>query len=664
VANIKVKDHDANARYLKATGAGTDLDPHVTEHESVQGTHDDLNCNANLQVGDADVGGGNPVPVSDAGGSLTVDNAALAVVGGGAEASALRVTLASDSTGVVSVDDNGGSITIDGAVTVGDGGTALEVQGDAAEDAAAAGNPILAGGRYDATPRTLDDGDVGALALDADGALQVSDGGDSLTVDNAALAVVGGGVEASALRVTLASDSTGVVSVDDNGGSITIDGAVDIGSALPAGANQIGSVIVDDIEDGAGDSVMDAVNDAIRVNVVAGSGSGVSHVDDAAFTVASDDVVPVAGVYQSSPDSVDDGDAGAVRMTAKRVLFVTHETPNGDSMVDDGNDALKVNVVAGSGSGVSHVDDAPFSVGSDDVVPIAGVFDDTSPDSVDEDDAGAVRMSGNRNLYVQVRDAAGNERGLNVDASGNIGVTDAGGALTIDGAVTVGDGGTALEVQGDAAEDAAAAGNPVLAGGRYDATPRTLDDGDVGALALDADGALQVSDGGNSLTVDNAALAVVGGGVEASALRVTLASDSTGVVSVDDNGGSLTVDGTVAVSQAPATSGGYTIYRDIDLDETGISVKGSAGQIYGWFMHNKAASTLYVKFYNSSGAPTVGTDTPILTIPIPAGASANVEFLGGIACSSGIGIGCTTGVADNDTGAPGANEMIVNVFYK
>jgi len=345
VANIKVKDHDANARYLKATGAGTDLDPHVTEHESVQGTHDDLNCNANLQVGDADVGGGNPVPVSDAGGSLTVDNAALAVVGGGAEASALRVTLASDSTGVVSVDDNGGSITIDGAVTVGDGGTALEVQGDAAEDAAAAGNPILAGGRYDATPRTLDDGDVGALALDADGALQVSDGGDSLTVDNAALAVVGGGVEASALRVTLASDSTGVVSVDDNGGS-------------------------------------------------------------------------------------------------------------------------------------------------------------------------------------------------------------------------------------------------------------------------------------------------------------------------------LTVDGTVAVSQAPATSGGYTIYRDIDLDETGISVKGSAGQIYGWFMHNKAASTLYVKFYNSSGAPTVGTDTPILTIPIPAGASANVEFLGGIACSSGIGIGCTTGVADNDTGAPGANEMIVNVFYK
>lgn len=44
--------------------------------------------------------------------------------------------------------------------------------------------------------------------------------------DVASLATVGGGTEASALRVTIANDSTGVVSVDDNGGSITVDGAV------------------------------------------------------------------------------------------------------------------------------------------------------------------------------------------------------------------------------------------------------------------------------------------------------------------------------------------------------------------------------------------------------------------------------------------------------
>lgn len=59
-----------------------------TDVTVVQPTHDNLNANANIQVGDADVANGNPVPVSDAGGSLTVD-------------------------GTVTVTDGGGSITVD-----------------------------------------------------------------------------------------------------------------------------------------------------------------------------------------------------------------------------------------------------------------------------------------------------------------------------------------------------------------------------------------------------------------------------------------------------------------------------------------------------------------------------------------------------------------------
>lgn len=209
----------------------------------------------------------------------------------------------------------------------------------------------------------------------------------------------------------------------------------------------------------------------------------------------------------------------------------------GDSCMDDVNDALQVNVVAGAAGGVSHVDDTPFTPGTSDLVPAGGMFDDVSPDLVDEGDAGVVRMSDRRELYAQIRDAAGNERGLNVDANGNIGVTDGGAALTVDGTVTadagtgpwpvtdnagslsVDDGGTPLEVQGDVAEDAAVGGNPVLVGGRYDATPRTLDDGDAGAVALDADGAVQVSDGGNALTVDGT-VSVEGGNT--SDVKVTL----------------------------------------------------------------------------------------------------------------------------------------------
>ena len=61
-----------------------------------------------------------------------------------------------------------------------------------------------------------------------------------------------------------------------------------------------------------------------------------------------------------------------------------------------------------------------------------------------------------------------------------------------------------------------------------------------------------INDSGNSITVDNPQLSVVGGGTEATAMRVTIANDSTGVVSVDDNGGALTVDGTVAATQSGA----------------------------------------------------------------------------------------------------------------
>lgn len=50
------------------------------------------------------------------------------------------------------------------------------VVGAVAEDAAVAGCPVLVGGRYDATNRDLDDGDVGAPALNADAQLIVDDG--------------------------------------------------------------------------------------------------------------------------------------------------------------------------------------------------------------------------------------------------------------------------------------------------------------------------------------------------------------------------------------------------------------------------------------------------------------------------------------------------------
>lgn len=50
-----------------------DLDSAQDSVEVLQATHDNLNANANIQVANTDVSNANPVPMSDAGGSITVD---------------------------------------------------------------------------------------------------------------------------------------------------------------------------------------------------------------------------------------------------------------------------------------------------------------------------------------------------------------------------------------------------------------------------------------------------------------------------------------------------------------------------------------------------------------------------------------------------------------
>lgn len=122
-------------------------------------------------------------------------------------------------------------------------------------------------------------------------------------------------------------------------------------------------------------------------------------------------------------------------------------------------------------------------------------------------------------------------------------------------------------------------------------------------------------------------------------------------------------DGSQKTKVVPASAGGLSVYRNINQVASGVNIKSSAGQIYGWFLFNRATSVRYVKLYNKTSAPSVGGDTPFMTIPLPTGGGANVNFTSGITFSHGIGIGATTGVGDGDSGAPAANEVIVNIIY-
>ena len=76
--------------------------------------------------------------------------------------------------------------------------------------------------------------------------------------------------------------------------------------------------------------------------------------------------------------------------------------------------------------------------------------------------------------------------------------------------------------------------------------------------------------------------------------------------------------------------------------------KGSAGDLHRIVAYNAAAAVRYLKVYNKATAPTVGTDTPVLTYALPPTASFSVDA-GGFYCSAGISYALTTGAAD----APG-----------
>jgi hypothetical protein len=94
------------------------------------------------------------------------------------------------------------------------------------------------------------------------------------------------------------------------------------------------------------------------------------------------------------------------------------------------------------------------------------------------------------------------------------------------------------------------------------------------------------------------------------------------------------------------------------------SVKGSAGQLYGYSLFNNTASARYVKLYNKASAPSIGSDTPAFTIIVPANGGANVEWKMGIPFGTGIGFGITGGVGDSDTTSVSADDVHGFLLYQ
>lgn len=92
--------------------------------------------------------------------------------------------------------------------------------------------------------------------------------------------------------------------------------------------------------------------------------------------------------------------------------------------------------------------------------------------------------------------------------------------------------------------------------------------------------------------------------------------------------------------------------------------KDSPGILYSLIGFNAAASARYLKVYDKATAPTVGTDTPKLTITLPATTAFSIDWQMPIEFRAGISYALTTGVADNDTGALTAGDITgLNIIF-
>jgi len=270
--------------------------------------------------------------------------------------------------------------------------------------------PVILGQRRDADTTIADtDGDAAPLQLDATGALKVTGGGGGTQVvtDTASTGADTGNLTQTVRQDTLASSTTTT------------------GDFQPLKSDQYGSTYVQPTFDKEGTPTVVSDVEPLPISGTVSTTLGTEIIDDSNFTEFIDTVMPGGAWYNDiAPDAPDENDIGAFRMSSNRVLYQQIRDAAGNERganVNSSNELLTANSVLSS---AGNADDAAFGIATDMVLSLGAVFDDVSPDTVNEGDAMALRGSSRRELYVQLRDAAGNERGVNVTATNELKVDD------------------------------------------------------------------------------------------------------------------------------------------------------------------------------------------------------------------------------------------------
>jgi hypothetical protein len=566
----------------------------------------------------------------------------------------------------------------------------VKASGLAAAGAAASGNPVLIAGSDGTNVRTL--------AVDSGGTTATR-----LFLHSGTTALVGGAgaVASGVLRVTLASDDPAVASL------ATLDNIVLLEDAAHASGDpgvQILSVRKDTAAALAG---LDADYQPLITD-----SSGRLH-----CTVGN--TVTVTGTVTANAGT------GTLTVTGAGGTFPV--TDSGGSLTVDNGGTFACQIDGSALTALQLIDDVVFAEDAGHTTADKGVFalavrrDAAAVGSGTDGDYSSLNVDANGRLYVACDTHAVTQSGTwNVGtvtavtsvtntvtvtgAGGTFPVTDSGGSLTVDNGgtfavqATVAAGATNIAKAEDVASAGDDVGVPAMAVRKATPANTSGTDGDYEMLQMSA-GRLWVDPSGVTLTV--ASHAVTNAGtfavqVDGSALTalqliddvvftddaaftpgtskvaaIGLQADETATDSVNEGDVGcprMTLDRKQIVNPQPHSAGGLTIHRSLDLDEGDLEVvKITAGCVYGMWVTNRATSTRYVKFYDATSG-TVGTGTPLLTVAVPGNSSDDITGVFnvggmGIGFTTGICVGASTGFADNDVGAPDANDVIANIFF-
>lgn len=118
------------------------------------------------------------------------------------------------------------------------------------------------------------------------------------------------------------------------------------------------------------------------------------------------------------------------------------------------------------------------------------------------------------------------------------------------------------------------------------------------------------------------------------------------------------------VQKSSAVTAGNTPSRiNAAASTNATSLKASAGNIDAIDVFNPAAYNVFLKLYNKASAPTVGTDTPVMTIPVQAGGGYSKTWPKGFFFSTGIAYAITKLQADSDTTVVVAGDLTGNLLW-